>query len=338
MTLRKPVIMRQRSLAPFMNKLGIDHNPEDHKPIPGVITLGEHQLSLDPWERSVLQDYRDGKLGIEHLWAPLLAEGLAFQMKCLHQVEQLARISDLFEQGNPDLTERQLEQCEQMINTAAIGLAVLQDIQTAIDQAIVEGELEPAKNLVGFRNRSEQSINLLKQFLGEEGFLRAQNKSETMVTTYEDDQDPFADVAPEAAPELVTPILATNASPKNLKGFYLTVLCLSALAWAVFILPNLRPEPLPQLGLAEFKELPAIQAVMARPPSLFVTLNDSSWQALTEPEKLYLLKRTGSFAMAAGYSGAQFRNQAGVPVGQWLKKTGVKLFQKQAPEMLTPPS
>jgi len=338
MTQSKPAIIRQKSLAPFINKLGINCDKEQDGQVPDVISLGEQALSLDPWERTVLQDYRDGKQGTECLWAPLLAEGLAFQMKCLHQIEQLVRISDLFEEDDPNLAEKQVAHCEQLVNTAAIGLAVLQDIQTAIDQAIIDGELEPAKNLVAFRNRSEQSINLLKQFLGDTDFQRAQTKSESMVNPADVAEDPFHGLATEEAPHLEHLTSAGKPGKSNFKAFALGILCLSVITWTVLVMPNLRPEPLPQLGLTEFKELPAIQAVTARPPSLFVTLNDASWQALTEVEKLVLLERTGSFAMAAGYSGAQFWNQAGAPIGQWLKKKGASLVKKPAPGSLSDPT
>jgi len=343
-TQSRPAQLRQQSLAPFILKLGISCGQGDNDKIPSVLELGEQQLSLDPWERSVLQDSRDGKHGVEQGWAPLLAEGLAFQMKCLHQVEQLRRISSQFDPNDPELANQKDLVQEQMINNGAVGMAVVADIKYAIDQATLDGENTPAKHLSGFLHRIETGVNLLKQFMDEEANIRVENKSEAMINQSVAPSQPHLQETLEEILDLDNLddmdnlVEAQPEPPKNHLGPLLILLSLLVISWLVFILPRLGKQSLPQLELATFNQISSIQTVTARPPSLYVTLDESSWQAMPANDRLDVLEQTGHLASTAGYTGVHFRVRSGTTVGRWLKKGGASLVQSTNVKGSLPPS
>jgi hypothetical protein len=98
---------------------------------------------------------------------------------------------------------------------------------------------------------------------------------------------------------------------------------------ALMTIPRLNaPEIPPELTLKRFSHLEAVRRISARRPSLYVVLDGSAWQAATPDEKSRLLEEIGQIADQAGYNGMRARTQGAGTVGQWLKKTGVRVIQR----------
>jgi len=106
----------------------------------------------------------------------------------------------------------------------------------------------------------------------------------------------------------------------------LALLAVCAVAYSVLFFTNREEAPPPRLGMAEFQHIPAVLDVKARPPSLFVRVKASKWSALPTEEKTQLVEELGRIAGESGYHGVQIKSSDGANVGQWLRKTGVRLM------------
>jgi hypothetical protein len=65
---------------------------------------------------------------------------------------------------------------------------------------------------------------------------------------------------------------------------------------------------------------------VARPPSLFVTVESAAWSKLPPDDRRSLVDTASSVLMTSDYRGALLRTEDGRPVAQWLARTGVRLL------------
>ncbi|NIV47854.1 MAG: hypothetical protein GWN46_14140, partial [Gammaproteobacteria bacterium] len=77
-----PAMQRHSALAEYLSELGLEAGGEPRKAVPEALRHGKRTVPLDPWERAVLQDSYGTGDGTPAPYASLIAEGLAFWVKC----------------------------------------------------------------------------------------------------------------------------------------------------------------------------------------------------------------------------------------------------------------
>ena len=87
-------------------------------------------------------------------------------------------------------------------------------------------------------------------------------------------------------------------------------------------------EEMPRIEKSQLPASPAIAGVVARPPSLFVTVDPPSWSGLPAEDRTRLVVEVGKVALQLGYTGAVLQDPAGRSVAQWMQKTGVRLLDR----------
>jgi hypothetical protein len=144
------------------------------------------------------------------------------------------------------------------------------------------------------------------------------------------DREKDAELPPRRPPEPAeaTPVQPVEAKPGGRIKPLLLALAALLVLYGVVMLPRLGTRKLPVLTLDQFSHLEMVRRITARPPSMFVVLDRQRWQAASPDERRELLQEMGRIAGEAGYSGIHARTRDGVPVGEWMKKTGVQLHRR----------
>ena len=141
---------RRDALSPYLDYLSASMgaaNSEEGRTEPNF----PPRLDLDRWEVSALEQGLSAEDPAAEAWETLLAEGVALQAKFLVETEQV---------GNDDALQPELREQvqDQLIQTAAIGLALQVEIQRAVDAMILGGQMNQAKKLTQFRNKLGQMV------------------------------------------------------------------------------------------------------------------------------------------------------------------------------------
>jgi hypothetical protein len=329
---------RRTALAPYLDQLGVAD---------GGLPPLHPAIMLDSWELTALEKALDQANGGRAHWHALMAESIAFQTKYFSDLEVLENE----EYTSPETLETQREQ---WTISAAIGLALMEDIQRIIDSTISAGNMGEAKRLSGFRNKLAQTVKEIKERIGNDAFSDAESMHRDMLSPQASLKlenlaaGPQADVHPDEAnePRPFTLSEPDEGPPKQIKlnrsanvklghdvevkpdhtKRLLLVLGAAALAWMILILPRMFREPLPILTLPDLPQSAAIQQVDAKPPSLYIVVNTESWRAIPREQRLKWVDEIGQAAAAAGYTGANIRTAEGSSVAQWLKQTGPRLL------------
>ena len=100
------------------------------------------------------------------------------------------------------------------------------------------------------------------------------------------------------------------------------------LTYAIVILPRLERTTPAVLTIESFVHLEAVERIVARPPSLYVRLDAQIWRSASAAEKQELLEQIGRIADQNGYLGVRARIDGRAHVGQWLKRTGVRVIER----------
>jgi hypothetical protein len=292
--------------------------------------------TLDPWEKSVLEQTIVAADSTSDDWAILVAQGIALQSKYRDDRRPLETSDSI-----PPETLTTLH--AQLMTDAAIGLALMEETQRAIDLMVLSGQIDEAKKLTGFRTKLVQTVSRIKETIGPTAYRAAETLSAKMVPPQEDklatgtaeDREPppafikrtHTTVKPTPAPK---PKKRKTASIEDRTKPLIALLAVLILAWVVFILPRLNRERLPVITEQEMPQSAAIRELMARPPSLFIEVDSQTWNAMSAADRRQLVKEVGEVAEASGYTGVQFRDSTGISVAQWLLTQGVWLASSSA--------
>jgi hypothetical protein len=335
---------RQLALAPYLERLTA---PEVGPP-PLHPAIG-----LNQWELGVLEEGLAQKNGNDDRWPTLLAESIAFQSKYFAETDEM----DREECTPPESIERHRET---LTFNAAIGLALMEEIQRVIDTTILSGNMGHAKRLTGFRNKVAQTVKAVKDRISPEDYQDAESIHTEMLAPVSDGGQtiaaamPMLDIDPNEANQQRPPALRERdeGPPKpirmdrnsnlklghaveveektNYSKWLLIVLGTLLLAWSILILPRMFKEPLPLLTMPDLPQSTALQALDAKPPSLYVVVDKQSWTAMPSEQRLEWVEAVGQTAAAAGYTGVSVRTGEGACVAQWLKQKGTQLLTSAA--------
>lgn len=320
---------RRTALAPYLERLsrldGETQPTEGDGPAPALV--------LGDWEQRAVRTALASAEGERQSWESLLAEGVALQEKYLAEIDQLTAEGA----ASPE-TEGQFAQ--QVMHTLAIGLALMTELQREVDGMILGGNVAQAKKLTAFRNKLGQLIAQIKERVGPDAVVLAQalagemivpveSKKETPAKRLEEEPEdgPAQPLRLETRHRPLGRMLEQEEKKRHLKPL-LIVLAVAAAAWLILILPRSFVPTLPELTQQDLAPSPAIQRVIARPPSLYLEMDRARWNKMAPHEREELVRQIGQTADDAGYSGVQLRLPDGTTLAQWSKGRGVKMIPR----------
>jgi hypothetical protein len=330
----------------------------DPQNVPHFVELGGLPIELGSWEREALQKGAEAAAAEIGRTMELLAEGVAIQQR---YVDLIGR----FEHGPMPPPSELPAFLEDLVTSLAVGIAVQDELQFDMNSLIGGGRLADAKCLSRFRAKVAQGVSDLKERVGAVELEQAERRAAGLTGKPPKDTTPvFIDDMPlpepaalreqepeapswarrgsestlppwladeAAAPESAsqTEVPAPEARPRRLLKPMLHVLAGLVVVLALVTIPRMgSPEIPPVLTMKSFSHLEAVRRVAARPPSLYVVLDGPLWQDKTPEEKTRLLEEIGQIADQAGYNGMRARVRDAGTVGEWLKKTGVRVTEQ----------
>jgi len=320
-----PVERRRALLAPHLAQILC---PEDaaRREESLCFKLGVGTLELTNWESKALaRSLRNGV--VPQGWLALFPELITFQGKHLIETEQLDNADTL----TPDAIKKLHDG---LVSNAAVGLALTGERQLSIDMMIATGQASEAKQVAGLLNKLRRSIAQLEEQIGERSFRHAEKMSEAMITRPEGrikstDADGEHRQAPRAGSKAkLTSRRVVEATDQGHLRLLVGAFLASIVVWAIFILPGLLETPIPTLTSAELPSSPAILDAQARPPSLYVKVDQEKWDAMSGGERERLIDKVGFLARDLGYTGVLFSNAEGQTVAQFFQDRGQQLVER----------
>jgi hypothetical protein len=329
----KRAIDRQSTLAPFLEHL--EGEPPLH---PSIV--------LDRWERSALDDALIAN-GNGKKYGPLLIEGVAWQSKYYSELDEL--------ESKEFTTAEVLEKSREcLVVNAAIGMALMDEMQRMIDSMVLSGAMGEAKKLTGYRNKLHQIVQEIKERVGAEAYVEAKELSRELVAPLEKTKRAASTATPidiesdeayavkpgklaekeEGPPKQIKldrykklrMAMPVEERPSHFKKLF-AVFGVSLVAWLILVLPGVMRTPLPELSVPELPSLEAVLEVDARPPSLYVVVSANRWNGMAADRRLQWVEQIGQTASASGYTGIHVRTDEGAAVAQWLKEKGARLVK-----------
>ncbi len=305
---------------------------------------------MEAWEWQAMVEWArssDGDPG--RSWKTLIVEGFALQSRTMADVERYL---------GPGAPESQRAAAGADLETdAVLAFQMLGELQRNIERMVVRGQMEQAKRLTQFRRRLNECTAAVGRLLGDDvvreaegtaaGSPEAISIAEAQRSSVLDSPSPALEDArlkalltledqlqkraesdanrpTPAAPLPVDPLEAP--ARRSRVGALLVVLAVAATAWIVLVLWARAGAggAIPVLSAQDFEGIPGVRHVVARPPSLFVTVDEVMWRGMEPEARRQLIERIGSKAAEAGYRGVQVTGPGGT-VGSWLRTTGVWL-------------
>ena len=270
----------------------------------------------------------------------LVSHGHAFLAKTNADIASLTANSELSRNTLYTL------QAELMLDVA-IGTALLREFQPAIDEAVAAGELAGAKELTQLGHRLRKGVASAQKVISEAGRSDASRLADVM-TEIPCEAAPTTGALDQVAREIGgdydrgkrkarvrRQILSQVRLPSR------TELLVTALACALLLWVGLAklPEFLhrgPRLIVGEDFTESSVLEVVARPPSLFVTLDASSWESADTAARDSMLAELVSVPLVDDdYRGALIKTSDGRPVAAWIRGAGIR--QLETVEPVAPP-
>lgn len=99
-----------------------------------------------------------------------------------------------------------------------------------------------------------------------------------------------------------------------------------AASFAFQLLPAFETTETTTFTIDDFENVPGISSVLAKPPSLFVTVDSGYWNSLNRQSKSKIVVEVGQRMLNANYNGAVFTGTDGQVVGEWVRGVGSYVF------------
>lgn len=345
---------RQKAIQPYLDKLAAwCRSPAGRQDLDRIarINIGSRQLVLEPWERAQLAAFFDG---VAEGVPATLTHGIALIVKGTLDVERLRKESE------SPTAELYALQAELMLD-AAIGMALLHETDHAITREVQAGGVEQAKPLSTFRHKLSRMVTESKQHIADSERQQAEALAGSMTDQpFLADPEPEPEPAPVEGPaEPPPPVTAIDPELKSLLDeaaaaeeiqpiptvrrrrrppvrreeapavrmptrteVLAVATAVLLLVWAgVTQVPTMFEHEMTRIERAQIDVVGDLN-VDARPPSLFVTIPDGVWEAMSEDDREALVDSIAQAAVLYGYSGARLATDSGRPVARWLQARG----------------
>ncbi|RMF74505.1 MAG: hypothetical protein D6738_06165 [Acidobacteria bacterium] len=350
----EPPFDRREFLAPYLEPIAAAleaaEELDDDQEL--VLQFAGEEVRIDAWARSIAaQVLLDEDGGVGNDSASRIVEAIALEAKIREDLARYRIASSLAlpgggpaedGQANADvpvetIRVRAPDHIQQdIIHDAALGFALLSEMQRVIDASVVHGRMEQAKALSAFRPNVSHALIGIRELLDEQDRAVAQQMAEALRCVPDDAELP--EIQPRRRRRrrmsldsgTVTPTVrpAREASPRRVRLMVMTLIGLVGL-WCALILPRLLQERLPEFSLSDFRKVQTVIAVTARPPSLYVTVDANAWARLKRRQKENVVREIAFDLQRAGYTGARFMTANGRTVAQWLRARGVEIIDER---------
>jgi len=312
---------RDALLRPYLNRLtGL----EQHREAEGQATtihVGARAIRIDAWEREqILEHLVGGGSGDQQA---LLAEGVAFQTRTL---------VDLGGDGKDrDSTDLLLD--------TALGLKMMEETQSAINQMVLSGQIEDARQLTRFRNKIGTVLQDLKLAIGEQHTIEAAaiagiEPVKAPPTTVKRTPPPREETTDDVVNDLARAVRQTTDARKTVRParrskarpvVWALTLILVAVG-AVSLITQDKPVLLEPLQPVDFAVTPEITYAQCVPPSILTRVDFRVWQGLGDEGRYRLAENASRIASVAGYTGVQISDYKGTVLAQWLRDEGIRIL------------
>jgi hypothetical protein len=309
---------------------------EQHREVdaPSQISLKGSSVYVSRWERElILEHHGDGEFP-DRGWVTRIVDAVSFQARALIDRERLGRSED------PD--PRSLHQ---LVMTAAVGLALKVELQKTVDRLIFSGEVGTAKHLSLTLQRISQAVTTCREALERTESWPAAVELAPGLTCIPADatlpqaparkrkrrprqhsQDEMAALA-ELESGYRASSVGTSRRVGRARAMFVVLVLLIATWSALVLLPMMARQPLETLSITDFRTVPQVRQVIARPPSLYVTVSEREWARLSSDSRLSVVEQIAEIAERSRYSGAVVRLPDGETVGRWLEQRGPSVVE-----------
>jgi hypothetical protein len=319
---------RQTALASYLEQIEgwrVEH-PEPPLHQSTEIALGGGKLFLEgPEVGLIVQPTPPGACD--------LAEGFALLAKSADDLTQLMRVSN---EG-----ELYTAQAKLMLDYA-LGMALMGETQNRVEGFVAAGDVAQAKALSRLRHRLSYALYEVNREIADSERKRAETlfaclTDETDETDARRSHEVPASIAKARVGVDERPGLRDRrrrrrkaaAKRTGLTGTSFLAIALggAAILWlGQFVVPRaLNVEP-PILDRSAFSGIAGVRSVEARPPSLFLQVDDNTWSELSETERRGVVQRVSRKLARHDYRGALIETTQGRPVAQWLADRGTSLL------------
>jgi hypothetical protein len=300
-----------------------------HEPL--AIRVALQTLTVEPWVQAEIRRAFDRPN--ESTERPtLVAHAVALRMK----IEgDRARMRQAHVTGGHELYAVQAE----LMLDSAIGTALNREIQRVIDEEVQRGGMASAKHWTSLKNELNRVVSTVNQLLADSERQRAETLSDKLTDAR------VEPVAPERYERLMQRLDVEERERKQLARarkrardalanlpsrteVLVAALAVTVAIWLGFVkLPEHLASGLPVLGTEDFPRADGFVDVVARPPSLYVTVDGDVWSGLAGDERRRLVSTISGVLLTSGYTGVLLKTEAGRPVAQWLALNGVTLIE-----------
>jgi len=328
---------RQPALEPYIAKLREWVRQRD-KPAKfesrTTISIDGQNLVVDAWEQEQLELYLAGDAP-ENPAAHLVSHVVALALKTCVDVR---RLKGHTERASASLYLRQAE----LMMDAAIGAALLRQMQQEVDRLVMVGELERAKLLSSSTNKLARAIPRAKRSVSESERQRTGPAPAPSLNRPARAPAVRGAQQPTLLEELAErPIQARWSAKKRRRrrkrGEPLTLpsrtemltllLGVTGVLWIGFVLlPSLIDDRANPVLRDDLPRAELIASIEALPPSLYVSVDPEVWTQLSDVEKYDLVDQVAGSVTVRGYDGVLVRTTVGRPVAQWLRERATMLI------------
>lgn len=163
-------LQRRQALAEYLAQV----EEQETDGYPDVLRAGASALALDAWETSILEKALNRSPSGQSDWASLLLESVVVRGKYEDELRSL-RSAD-------SLSETEIAQLEnELINDAAVGLALVRETTKAIASMNIVGQKDDARRLSGFLHKLGASVAEIRDRIGPDGYSHAEKLSREML-------------------------------------------------------------------------------------------------------------------------------------------------------------
>ena len=287
-------------------------------------------LEYDPWMLTEIHASAIGD-GDEAVRSTLVAHAAALELKIC---EDRANFDRTLTSG--DRTETYSAQAELMLDSA-LGIALLQEIQHAVDEEIGSGRMETAKHWTGFKNRVHGFVTEAKKLLAESEWRRAEALSKTLTDRpQEDPRQRQLEALKQVKQEIREAKRRTRVRQERIRlkarfpsrtETLAALLVVAAVVWLATVgMARFLADPVKSVRLADFATAGGLLEAVSRPPSLYVTVHGPTWESFDGTVQSRIVRSVSAVLLERGYRGAWFKTEEGRPVAQWLRGEGAQLI------------
>lgn len=117
----------------------------------------------------------------------------------------------------------------------------------------------------------------------------------------------------------------SESKDRSVRNRIILVLVCIVLAGVLLNLWVNRQHQLPDFAIADFKEVPGIEQVVNRSPTLLIVVNEEEWDRQNVYEKRRAVKAAGTLAKSAGYHRAEFRSVKTPYLAVWHRSGEIEI-------------